>query len=315
MEFPAWEREKWQDRPENPLIAPLEQVIGDPQIILPGEFDDLWHLFCIGRGHFDRFDSPDGIAWTLAHDHFWNSGPACVTCDGRQWIVLYSRHGWPESADSVICGRTSADLAHWSEPVELIAPELGWEREGRVSQVRNPNLVRLPVGRFRLYYCGGTVWMDDMNFEEPKYIDFAEATGPLGPFEKRAEPILGPDPGISWRACSAGAMKVFRYGGSFLGLANGLYHDGEGHSRSAVEVLMSDDGVAWRDAPYGPIIEPSGDGWKKALVYQLDLRWFEGKLRLYYNARDGWRGAREWIGCSTLDWQGPSVEKLWRLPL
>jgi len=319
MEFPAWEADKWEDLAQNPLIGPVEKdrpdgVIGDPQVILPGEFDDRWHLFSIGSGHFYRFDSRNGVDWTLLYNYFWNSGPTCVTSDGRKWIAYYSLHNWPVSPDSTICARTSTDLVHWSDPVEIIVPDLDWEHEGRVVQVRNPNLVMLPDGRFRLYYCGGTVWMHDMNFEEPKYIGFAESDNPLGPYVKHDKPILGPDPGNHYRNYGSGAMKVFRYNDIFLGLANGIYIDESNHTRSAIGVLMSNDGIKWHDAPYNPIIMPSGKGWKNALIYQLDLRWYEGKLWLFYNAREGWAQAKEWIGCSTLAWSASPPLKMWRLP-
>jgi len=321
LPFPAWEAEKWKDRPENPLIGPSDAgqdkdhgVIGDPQVILPGEFDGLWHMFFIGRGHFYRMDSSDGIAWRLKYDLVWNCGPTCVTADGRRWIACYSLHKWPHSAESTICARTSGDLVNWSDPVEILTPQSDWEREGRVVQVRNPNLVMLPDGRFRLYYSGGTVWMHDMNFEEPKYVGFAESDNLLGPYVKHGVPILGPDAAKPYRRHGAGAMKVFQYGDVFLGLANGLYIDADNHTRSAIDVLMSEDGIDWRDAPYNPIVAPSGAGWKRALVYQLDLRCHQGALWLFYNAREGWAKAREWIGGATLDWSGPPPLKMWRLP-
>ena len=79
-------------------------------------------------------------------------------------------------------------------------------------------------------------------------------------------------------------------------------------------MLLSDDGITWYDAPYNPIISPSGDSWKKGLIYQLDLRWYEGRLWLFYNTREGWSDAKEWIGCSTLEWTGTRPEKMWHLP-
>ncbi len=320
LTFPDWMAEKWQDRQENPLIGPADAgqdkdhgVIGDPQVILPGEFDDQWHMFFIGRGHFYRFDSPDGIAWHMVYDYNWVIGPACVTSDGKKWIVCYTQVT-ASTSYCTICARTSTDLVNWSDPVELIAPQFDWEREGRVVQVRNPNLVMLRDGRFRLYYSGGTVWMHDMNFEEPKYIGFAESDNPLGPYVKHGGPILGPDAAKPYRQYGAGAIKVFQYGEAYLALANGLYIDADNHTRSAIDVLMSEDGIDWQDAPYNPILAPCGAGWKMALVYQLDLRLHDGKLWLFYNAREGWARAREWIGCATLDWQGTPPEKMWRLP-
>jgi hypothetical protein len=316
FDFPAWQRDKWTDLPQDPLIAPQAgagpgDAIGDPQVLTPGEFDDRWHLFC-HYWKFFRFDSEDGIHWDRVYDYLWKIGPTFLSHDGRQWIIYCSQHV-PEEGIVTVNARTSADLVHWGEPVELLRPEQDWEKEGRRTQVRNPSVVALPDGRWRLYYCGGTVWLDDCGYEEPKYIGVAESEGPLGPFEKRRTPVLGPDPDKPWRNFGAGAAKVFDYDGQYLALVNGIYRDDAGRSRSAIDVLMSEDGFAWEDAPYNPIIEPSGEGWKKAIVYQLDLRFFRGRLWLYYNARDDWRGGREWIGCSTLEWSGPVPRKPWRL--
>jgi len=244
LQFPSWEREKWRDLADNPVIAPQEgtwpgSVIADPQVVLPGEFDDQWHLFC-HYGHLYHFVSENGIKWRLAHDYAdWGIGPVSLTADGRQWILYCTQY----EQEVFINVRTSQDLVHWSDPVPVLTPESNWEREGNPIQVRNPSAALLPDGRWRLYYCGGTVWLADCGYEEPKHVGLAESDGPLG-----------------------------------------------------------------------PIILPSGDGWKKAIVYQLDLRYFEGKLWLYYNARDGWKEGREGIGCSVLDWSGPEPRKLWRLP-
>ena len=50
-------------------------------------------------------------------------------------------------------------------------------------------------------------------------------------------------------------------------------------------------------------------------MYQLDLRWYGGQRRLYYNARQGWADAKQWLGLSVADWAGslPRPEKMWRL--
>jgi len=314
MKFPSWEREKWVDLEENPLIIPIKdrKVIADPQVLLPGEFDDKWHIFFTG-GDFYHYVSMDGIKWEYVYDYKWDSWPAYITSDGKLWIVYYT-HISLETGVGTIKARTSKDLINWSEPIDILEPELDWEKEGKKKQVRNPCLIKLPNGKYRLYYSGGTVWMHDMGFEEPKYIGVAESDSPFGPFKKRSEPIIRPDEKIWYRNYGAGAIKVYKFGDFFLALTNGIYIDNEGKSRSAINLMLSKDGTEWIDASYNPIILPS-KGWKKALVYQLDLRYWENKLWLFYNARDGWKNARECIGCSILEWESlPVPEKLWELP-
>src|SRR3954471_19102465 len=79
--FPAWEASRWQDYTQDPIIYPDEEVpvIGDPQVILPGEFDGQWHMFYIGRGFFFHALSADGLAWKTASRVHWGCGPTCVT--------------------------------------------------------------------------------------------------------------------------------------------------------------------------------------------------------------------------------------------
>lgn len=317
-DFPPWEPNRWRDVAENPLILPLNErqiqgVVGDPQVLLPGEFDDRWHLFAWNNQSipaFAHFASSDGLRWTFVDSQPFNCGPFYLSHDGAQWIVYYTHYG--EGGSSTISARTSKDLSTWSEPVPLVAPSLDWEREGPRMQVRNPNPYLLPNGRCRLYYSAGTVWMDDMGFEEPKYVGFAESDSWLGPFTKHEQPILGPDPTNRYLNYGAGALKVYAFGRQFLGILNGIYLDEARRSRSALNVYLSKDGIEWDAAPYNPIIEP-GDAWKRALVYQLDLRYYGGKLLLYYNARDDWRDGKECIGLSTLDWDGDEPRKPWAL--
>jgi len=110
---------------------------------------------------------------------------------------------------------------------------------------------------------------------------------------------------VPYRNFGAGAIKVYRWDGIYIGFNNGIYIDHEGRSRSAICLMASEDGVKWEDAPFNPIIPPT-DGWKRAFVYQLDAKFIEEKdgtrkIMLYYNARDDWKGGVERIGCSVLE--------------
>ena len=144
------------------------------------------------------------------------------------------------------------------------------------------------------------VKLQDCGYEEPKYISFAESDSPLGPYEKLGRPIIAPDADNPYRNLGAGAIKVYSYNGGFLGLYNSIYVDDKGHSRSAINLLLSEDGENFEEAPFNPIVLPTGRGWNSDLVYQLDLvRWGE-ELRLYYNAREGQEEGIERIGCSII---------------
>lgn len=87
--------------------------------------------------------------------------------------------------------------------------------------------------------------------------------------------------------------------GRWIAFNNGIYEDADGHSRSAIQVLSSADGLAWEPVCDGPVISPGGDGWKRAFVYAFDPVWVGDTLRLYYNGRDGWADGIERIGLAT----------------
>lgn len=302
LKIPEWTPERWRDLPDNPLIDPPKgstpgSIIGDPQVVLPGEYDDLWHMFAHSGMHIYRLKSPDGINWEYEKVLPFNGALVYLYKEDDVWYLLYTRRS--RGADTVICLRWSRDLERWSEEHVLLEPKLEWELEGRCKQVRNPCLIK--VGEtYRLYYSGGTVWLDDCGYEEPKYVSFAEAEDICGPYRRYGKPILKPNPEVPYRNLGAGALKVYRWREQYLGFNNGIYRDGSGRSRSAICLLASLDGIRWVDAPFNPIIPPT-KGWKNALVYQLDVVLnYEGKTIIYYNARQGWRGGVERIGASIL---------------
>ena len=104
-----------------------------------------------------------------------------------------------------------------------------------------------------------------------------------------------------YRNRGAGAIKVIydKDRGLFYGFNNGIYLDGEGRTRSAILLLSSKDGLSWDYAWPEPIVAPEGDGWKRALVYQLDVKRVGDEMWMYYNARSGWRFGKERIGLAT----------------
>jgi len=333
MNFPNWQPGRWTDASGNPLVRGFGQlqnqgVMGDPQVLTPGQFDQQWHLFFHGfydetfTPFFHHLVSDDGFGWQLYDRQQWDVNPLSIFRDGNKWIVYYSAalRREPGAVEKYGCvnmlrARVSEDLIHWSEDIDILTPSLPWELEHDPEQpdciqARNPCMIKLPDGRYRLYYSAGTIKLHDCGYEEPKYIGFAESDSPLGPFVKHPEPILAPDAKILHRKTGAGAIKVFSFQGQFLALYNAITLDHAGASRSAICLLLSEDGIVWHEAPYNPVISPGGDGWKKTLVYQLDLVRFADELRIYYNARNDTVNGREQIGCSILKCDD-IVEKMW----
>jgi hypothetical protein len=166
--------------------------------------------------------------------------------------------------------------------------------------VGNPCLVRFE-DCYLLYYSAGVVFLRDLGFCEPRYVAVARADSPRGPFQKEGRPMIAPDASDPYLNRGAGAIKVIRdpANGRYLGFNNGIYRDPDGRSRSAILLLASNDGLSWERLYEDPIVAPGGDGWKKALVYQLDVHRVGDEIWMYFNARSGWRFATERIGLAT----------------
>lgn len=201
----------------------------------------------------------------------------------------------------------SGDLARWSRPETVARPELPWMSDPELgASVSNPCLTRLPPdspassGGWRLYYSASLAWIPDCGFCEPRYLAAADGPSPAGPFTPRPRPISDPADDPLPGVLGAGSIKALALENGFIGLQNKIYRDPRGRSRSAIFLLRSEDGIAWRPARDEPLLAPAGSGWTSSHVYACDCRFREadGRWHLYFNARDGWsigRG-RERIG-------------------
>ncbi len=291
---------KWSDHPQSPVIEPfLKNVIADPTVITPSlSPDGQWHLITCGTyGTLAQWTSPDGLAWERYAFHEWDGfSPFVYPMDGRYYL-FYQMNNFPERCWIVM--RHSDDLKNWSEPKTLLEPDLPWEDMEFRPTCRNACLTPMPDGRFALYYSGGVKRIPDLGFEEPANIGVAYADKIDGPYVKHTEPLIAPDEDDPYRNIGAGAMKVYYLEayGLYVGFNNGVYWDKEvEHSRSAIHVLLSEDGLDWFDTPNNPIIAPEPDSWKSSLVYQLCLAAHGDEWRLYYNSREGWEVGIERIG-------------------
>ena len=289
----------WQEHPANPLIQPPdgEWLIGDPTVLRPDESPDgRWHLFANSLLGIYHHVSDDGIAWQRLEPILFELGYVrpFILRDGGAYHLFFEH--FLSASDSRIEQITSTDLAAWSTPTIVLTADLPWEQEG-MATVGNP-FVELRDGTYWLYYSATTVFLADASFNEPRYVGLARSPSLAGPWTKEPQPILRPDAKEPYRNHGAGSFKLLDGGwpDRRIGLENGIYLDAEGHSRSAIFVLQSDDGLAWRQLCPAPIILPHGDGWEKALIYAFDTARVGNELRLYFNARDGWADGVERIG-------------------
>ncbi len=292
---------EWREHEGNPLIAPPfpSPIIADPTFLPPGDTPDgLWHLFAHSILGIHHFTSRDGLAWERL------PGAVCRGClrafllkrDGS-YHLFYERflRLFPFPYRSRLEVRTSRDLLSWSEPAVILEPTLPWHREGCAGAVSNPCVVEEEEG-FRLYYSAGLVYLRYCRFSEPKYIGTAFPRDLPGPYQPAPEPVLQPAAGDRLANMGAGAVKVLKAADGYVGFQNGIYWDpAVSHTRSAIRLVASRDGLDWEVPEREPVLKP-GSGWKKGFVYALDVRAVGNRLWLFFNARDGWLTGRESIG-------------------
>jgi hypothetical protein len=300
----------WKEYPANPIIEPAEEngLIGDPTVVLPEDAPDgRWHMFAYGLTGIHQLVSSDGISWKMYSSTLFNIGVV------RPYVFKDKKSASPvfymfvEKYDSMTASAmfysTSGDLRNWDELKLLLKPEQTWETDPNPT-LGNPFLTyRQDLGNYWMYYSASNVLIPECNFYEPLNIGVATSDNILGPYTKRPDPLIQPDTSNPLRNMGAGSIKLLKEkaAGRFIALNNGIYRDGEGKSRSAIEVLSSQDGLKWDPVCSGPVVAPGGDGWKKAFVYAFDTVRVGDQIRMYFNARDGWAGGVERIGMATLD--------------
>lgn len=289
------DRFKWEDHPANPLIAPKwpDWMMADPTVLLPEEAPDgFWHLFANGLFYLQHFVSDDGVAWRFSGRISGGIRPFIFRHEG-EYYLFYETSIRP--IQSGIAVRRSHDLKEWSEQKIVLAPSLPWHG-GIIKTCGNPCVIRRGGG-FTLFYSANVVFLKDCLFCEPRFIGSAESKNLTGPYKPHPEPIFSPDEGDRFHNLGAGAIKVVpdAENGALWGFNNGIYTDARGRSRSAILLYKSEDGLDWTAVHDEPILKPE-KGWKRALVYALDVKVRGGDAYLFYNARDGWFIGTERIG-------------------
>jgi hypothetical protein len=312
-------RLRWRATREEPVLRPPagSPILADPTFLLPHETPDArWHLFAHSIFGVHHVTSADGERWSPPRLAVRHAMRPYLYREGATYHLVYERYpafrlalSWLRLRwRSWIERRTSTDLVHWSAATVVLRPTLPWHcTPGSGDAVGNPSLVRTVEG-YSLYYSAALIHVPDCGFNEPLYIGVARSRTLEGPWELRPEPVLSPrteDPRCN---LGAGALRVLRLDDGFVGLQNGIAFDAATRrSRSAVSLVVSDDGICWRYAHAEPIVAPTS-GWRGRFVYACDVRHDPATRRwyLYFNARDRapMLAGREAIGFVVADGYG-----------
>ncbi|MBR5438336.1 MAG: glycosyl hydrolase family 43, partial [Clostridia bacterium] len=183
------------------------------------------------------------------------------------------------------------------EPYPVIQKSRYYEEDNKGQAISNPFLIEKD-GSYRMYYSCGQTFIKDCGFCEPTHISFAESDNPSSGYISRNEPIISPDKNKEYLNLCSGCLKVYKLKDCYIGLQNGIFEK-NGKSHSAIMLLRSDDGESFEFVKSFLAPQKCGkSNWMAQYVYACCLTYYEGKLRLYFNARnvsDNLRG-RESIG-------------------
>lgn len=293
----------------NPIIRnPINSfVVADPSVLTPEmSHDGRWHLFCHTFFGVYQYDSEDGL-------NFKKKGrvveramrPDINYIDGRYYLFYERTRPVLLNALSLVGVKwkseiyctESEDLSEWSEPRIVIGHTRDFERDKKGLAISNPFLIKTQQG-YRLYYSCGQTFIKDCGFCEPTHISFAESRRITNGYLSRSQPIISPDKNTKYLNLCSGCLKVYKLSDCYIGLQNGIFEE-KGRSHSAIMLLRSDDGISFDFVRPFLVPQKCGDSdWMAQYVYACCLTYYEGRLRLYFNARnvsDNLRG-RESIG-------------------
>ena len=282
-------------------------VVADPSLLTPDNSPDgRWHLFCHTFYGVYHYVSDDGIDFSRVKRVVPRALRADINYVNGRYYLFYERtQTLLKNALSVVGGKwkseiyvtESRDLDKWSKPKLVIGKTRPFEADEHGQSISNPFLMKKDDG-YRLYYSCGQTFIKDCGFCEPTHISFAESKDVKNGYISRNQPIISPDKNIEYLNLCSGCLKVYELADCYIGLQNGIYQK-DGNSYSAIMLLKSDDGENFEFVKPFLVPQMCGDNkWMAQYVYASHLVFYNGALRLYFNARnvaDMLRG-RECIG-------------------
>ena len=282
---------------KNPIIKnPLSSfVIADPSVLTPDvSHDGKWHLFCHTFFGVHHYISDDGISFNKVQKIAKRAMRPNINYIDGKYYLFYERTRPPVINALTLIGfkwkseiycTESSDLKNWSEPYLVLGNTRDFENDEHGSALSNPFLLNIN-GVNRLYYSCGQTFIKDCGFCEPRHITFAESKEISKDYTARTAPIISPDKNIPWLNLCSGCLKVYRLKDCYIGLQNGIFEK-DGKSHSAIMLLKSDDGEKFEFVRSFLTPQKCGkSNWMAQYVYACCLTYYEGKLRLYFNARN-----------------------------
>ncbi len=268
-------------------------VVADPSILTPHKTPDRkWHLFAHTFFGVYHYISSDGISFLKVKRIAKRAmRPDINVIDGEYYLyfertrspILNALNSVGAKWKSEIYMCHSRDLISWTEPEMVINHTRDYEAWATGVAISNPFLIKKD-GKYRMYYSCGQTFIKDCGFAEPTHISFAESDFPDKGFVSKEKPVISPDKNSKYLNLCSGCIKVYKLKDCYIGLQNGLFEE-QGRSHSAIMLLKSDDGENFTFVK--PLIVPEEKySWMAQFVYACCMTNYDGKIRIYFNARN-----------------------------
>ncbi len=294
---------KWSPYDKNPIIQPqfYSPIIADPTFLTPESTPEQeWVLFAHSILGIHKYTSKNGIDFSHKGLKFTSAMRPFVIFDNGKYYLFYEKYRnlqllyamlpmipWKSRIEL----RVSSDLNNWSDPVTALSPSLSWHKNTLGDSVGNPCVVK-EKKHFLLFYSSSLVTIPDCGFNEPEFIGVSRSKSIDSTFVSEPSPIIQPDKADDFHNLSSGSIKVIRIQDGYIGFQNRIYYSkNDNRSGSAVFILYSKNCIQWDLLKKDPIVFPTS-GWMKSHVYAVDVRYYNGRIFLFFNARNDWHWSK-----------------------
>jgi hypothetical protein len=320
-----------QDFAGNPILKPAgstgigEWVLGDPTVVLINSTIHMWANEEIhGVLHYTA-DAADPTKFSLLGETVAKPGanrPYAYYDQEKNSVVLFyeqytasalfkaSKLVWIESISGPQGGSWK-----WTSPKVALEPTLPWEKIG-TQRVGNPFVFfHTSTSKWRLHYSASSIHLNDSNVDEPLHLGLAESDELRGNWTRvTTTPVTiegGTIPNETF--VGVGSFKMVK-GGATAPVIQALMNritlkdgtDITGSTMCTVE-QADDTGTKWKVVTasfIAPTPSANPPTWKQSYVYGFDTiadPTDPSRTLVYYNARNGWKGAHEAVGVSRVD--------------
>ncbi len=286
----------WYAFNDEPIAARASLAVprlSDPTLLLPDESPDaLWHMFAHTWMGVEHYTSTSGLEWKREHIVFLRGHSPFIYKEGNVFYMLYEIHDRTyghrrdKSASSRIMLSSSTDLALWSDPRPLINSDyisLSSYRGGH-KRISRPQLISWK-GVYRLYFGAGEDLVYDTDQKCTARLLYAESYDIEGPYEVSDKVLLETEPESMYRNLAPGAVRIIPCADGVAALECAYFYDkAENRSRTAMLLLLSDDGITFSEPK---VIQLSPlSGWASRCITHCDARYKEneGTWYCYYSA-------------------------------